>query len=293
MLEQQLVNGLMLGSSYALVAVGYTLVFGVLKLLNLAHGEVFMFSGFIGFVLLATLELPVWLAILGAMAGGGVLSVLLERVSFRPIDLTRHEIAPVLSTIGFGLMLQQLAVRLWGSTPEPVAAGISDVEIRLGSIQISLVSLLGLILALVLMLTLGVLIRRTPFGRGMRAIADSREVAELLGVNTRRIVLVTFAISGLLAGAAGIVVALRTGSVAPTVGLDIGFKALAVMVIGGLGSFEGAVLAGLVLGMLEVLAVAYGSAAYGDAVVWGALLVVLLLRPSGLFGEPVQVSGRA
>jgi branched-chain amino acid transport system permease protein len=292
-LEQQLVNGLMLGSSYALVAVGYTLVFGVLKLLNLAHGEVFMFSGYIGLVLLASLELPLTVAIAGTMAGAAVLSVLLERVSFRPIDLTRHEIAPVLSTIGFGIALQQLAVRVWGSTPERVSSGISDVEVRLGDVQMSLVSLLGLIVALALMVLLGLMVRRTAFGRGMRAIADSREVAELLGVDTRRIVLLTFAISGLLAGAAGILVALRTGSVAPTVGLDIGFKALAVMVIGGLGSLEGAVLAGLVLGVLEVLTIAYGSAAYGDGVVWGALLVVLLLRPSGLFGERVEVSGRA
>ena len=293
MLEQQVVNGLMLGSSYALVAVGYTLVFGVLKLLNLAHGEVFMSGGYIGFFLLATAELPVWAAIVGAMAGAGLVSLLLERVSFRPIDLTRYEIAPVLSTIGFALVLQQLVVRIWGSTPEPVSAGIAGLDIRVGSVLISFVSLLGLMIALVLMVVLGLVIRRTGFGRGMRAIADDAEVAELLGVNTRRIVLVTFGISGVLAGAAGILAALRTGSVAPNVGMDVGFKALAVMVIGGLGSFEGAVLAGLVLGIVEVLAVAYGSAAYGDAVVWGTLLLVLLARPSGLFGEPAHASGRA
>lgn len=293
MLEQQVVNGLMLGSSYALVAVGYTLVFGVLKLLNLAHGEVFMSGGYIGFFLLATAELPVWAAIVGAMVGAGLVSLLLERVSFRPIDLTRYEIAPVLSTIGFALVLQQLVVRIWGSTPEPVSAGIAGLDIRVGSLLISFVSLLGLVIALVLMVVLGLVIRRTGFGRGMRAIADDAEVAELLGVNTRRIVLVTFGISGVLAGAAGILAALRTGSVAPNVGMEVGFKALAVMVIGGLGSFEGAVLAGLVLGIVEVLAVAYGSAAYGDAVVWGTLLLVLLARPSGLFGEPASASGRA
>lgn len=293
MLEQQVVNGLMLGSSYALVAVGYTLVFGVLKLLNLAHGEVFMSGGYIGFFLLATAEAPVWAAIAGAMVGAGLIALLLERVSFRPIDLTRYEIAPVLSTIGFALVLQQLVVRVWGSTPEPVSAGIAGLDIRVGSVLISFVSLLGLVIALVLMVVLGLVIRRTGFGRGMRAIADDAEVAELLGVNTRRIVLVTFGISGVLAGAAGILAALRTGSVAPNVGMDVGFKALAVMVIGGLGSFEGAVLAGLVLGIVEVLAVAYGSAAYGDAVVWGTLLLVLLARPSGLFGEPAHASGRA
>lgn len=284
MFWQQLVNGLMLGSSYALVAVGYTLVFGVLKLLNLAHGEVFMFSGFIGIVLLLA-GAPIWLAVPGAMIGAGLISVVLELLCFRPIDLKRHEIAPVLSTIGFGLMLQQLAIRLFGSQPEPLPGDVGRANFTIGPVLVSSAQLASLAAALALMALLGAGIARTHAGRAMRAVAEKPDVAELLGVNTRRIVVLTFALSGLLAGLAGMLVTVRTGSIGPFAGLGIGLNALAAMVVGGLGSFPGAVVAGIALGVLEVMAVAYGSAAWGDGVVWGALILVLLVRPSGLFGE--------
>lgn len=293
MFWQQLVNGIMLGSSYALVAVGYTLVFGVLKLLNLAHGQVFMFAPYISLYLLTTADQPLWIAVAGGMLAAAGLSVLLERLCFRPIDLRKHEIAPVLSTIGFGLMLQQIVTRVWGSDARTLPDGIASGDFHIGSVLISVVQLISLVTAAVLMVLLGLTIRRTQAGRAMRAVAENADVAELLGVNTRRVVALTFFVSGLLAGIAGILVMLRTGSITPRDGVGIGIKALAVMVVGGLGSFGGAVVAGLLIGILEVLTVAYSSAAYGDAIVWGALILVLLVRPSGLFGEPAHASGRA
>jgi branched-chain amino acid transport system permease protein len=279
----------MLGSSYALIAVGYTLVFGVLNLLNLAHGDIFMFAGYIGLFLIATVSLPLWAAVLGAMIGAGLLSLLLWLVCFRPAKQQEFDLAPVLSTIGFGIMLQQIAVRIWGSEATPVPAGLEPVNFQVGSVLISSVQLASLGIALLLMLVLGIVLARTGFGRAMRAVSENPEVAGLLGVNTRRIVVLTFLVSGMLAGVAGILVTLRTGSVSPTIGLSIGLKGLAVMVIGGLGNFHGAVVAGLLLGMLEVLAIAYWSASYADLVVWGTLIVVLLVKPTGLFGLRTQV----
>lgn len=288
MLEQQIINGLMLGSSYALIAIGYTLVFGVLNLLNLAHGDVFMFSGYIGLFLLAATEIPLWAAVLGAMLGAGLLSLLLELLCFRPANQWEFDLAPVLSTIGFGIMLQQIAIRIWGSEARPVPSGIQPVDFRVGPVLISSVQIASLGAALLLMLVLGVIISRTGFGRAMRAVSESSEVAELLGINTRRVVILTFLVSGLLAGAAGMLVTLRTGSVSPLIGLSIGLKGLAVMVIGGLGNFQGAVFAGLLLGLLEVMTIAYGSASYADLVVWGTLILVLLIKPTGLFGLRTQ-----
>lgn len=284
MFEQQVINGLLLGSTYALIAVGYTLVFGVLDLLNLAHGDVFMFAGYIGLFLIATGQLPLWAAVLGAMLGAGAISLLVDLLCFRPVDPRKFDLAPALSTIGFGIMLQQLAVRLWGSEARSVPAGFEPVDFRLGSILISSVQLMGLGAALVLMLVLGIVIARTSFGRAVRAVSESPEVAELLGVNTRRVVALTFLTSGLLAGAAGMLVTMRTGSVGPFIGLSIGLKGLAVMVIGGLGNFRGAVVAGILLGLLEVMTVAYGPSSYTDMVVWVALVLFLLFRPTGLFG---------
>ena len=300
MFEQQVVNGLMLGSSYALIAVGYTLVFGVLNLLNLAHGEVFMFAGYIGLFLVVATGLPIWVAALGAMAGAGLLSLLLWLLCFRPASRREYDpsagsgqaFAPVLSTVGFGLMLQQLATRIWGSEARPIPARIEPIDFHFGPVLVSSVQLLSLGAAVLLMVGLSVLIARTELGRRMRAISENPDVAELLGVDTRRTVVLTFLISGILAGAAGILVTLRTGSVAPLVGISIGLKGLAVMVIGGLGNFPGAVVGGLLLGVLEVMTIAYGSAAYADLVIWGALILILLLRPGGLFGVRTHV-GRA
>jgi branched-chain amino acid transport system permease protein len=284
MFEQQLVNGILLGSSYALIAVGYTLVFGVLKLFNLAHGEVFMLAGFIGVTLLSS-GAPLALAVLGAMAGAALLSVLLERLCFRPIDLDANQIAPVLSTIGFGLMLQQLAVRVWGSQPEPVPTRIEGHDFNVGSVLISSEQLVSLGLALGLMVALALTIARSHVGRAMRAVSESVQVAELLGVDSRRVVALTFVASGLLAGLAGVLTTVTSGSASAFVGMDAGLNALAAIVVGGLGSFPGAFLGGMLLGLVQVMTVAYGSAAYGEAVVWGLLVAVLLVRPAGLFGR--------
>jgi branched-chain amino acid transport system permease protein len=282
-MEQQLVNGLALGSMYALVALGYTLILGVLRLLNLAHGEIFMLGGFVGAATLAA-GLPIPLALLGAALGAGLLGLLVERVCFRPAP-AGQELTPALSSVAFGIVLVDLAIKRWGSEPYSVQSGLGGTALALGPVQVSYAQLLILGVALALMLALDLVVRRTSLGRALRAVAESPVSASLAGVDTRRLIMVTFAATGALAGVAGLLLVLRTGVASPTVGLGFGIKALAVMAVGGLGNLRGAMVAGLLLGILEVMSLQVGLSSYSDLVVWLALVAVLIFRPGGLFGS--------
>ena len=282
-MEQQVVNGLALGSMYALVALGYTLILGVLRLLNLAHGEIFMLGGFVGAAALVA-GLPLPLALLGAAVGAALLGLLVERVCFRPAP-PGQELTPALSTVAIGIVLVDLAIKQWGSEPYSVRTGLSGTALALGAIQVSYAQLLILGVALALMAALDVVVRTTPLGRSLRAVAESQVNAALIGIDTRRLIMITFAVTGALAGVAGLLLVLRTGVASPTIGLSFGIKALAVMAVGGLGNLRGAMAAGLLLGLLEVMSLQVGLSSYSDLVVWLALVAVLVFRPGGLFGS--------
>ncbi|QGG47423.1 branched-chain amino acid ABC transporter permease [Heliorestis convoluta] len=288
LLLQQLINGLMQGSIYALVAIGYSLVFGVLNLLNMAHGEVFMIAGFVGLLLILALDLPIYLAIPAAMAAAALLGVIIELLCFRPIKKEFH-LAPVVSTIAFGTVLVSLTVNFIGSEPQVFPAHVNIGDFSVGGILISGTELLMFAIAITLMVLLTFMLEKTKTGRAMRAMAENEKAAQILGVNVKRIIITTFAISAALAGIAGILVGLRFGVISPFVGATIGLKALAVMVIGGLGNIYGAMVAGLLLGMLEAATVVIpGLSPYVDAVIWGFLVFVLLFKPNGLLGTRVQ-----
>jgi branched-chain amino acid transport system permease protein len=282
-MEQQIVNGLALGSMYALVAIGYTLILGVLRLLNLAHGEIFMLGGFVGAAALVA-GLPLPLALLGAAVGAALLGLLVERVCFRPAP-PGQELTPALSTVAIGIVLVDLAIKQWGSEPYSVRTGLSGTALALGAIQVSYAQLLILGVALALMAALDVVVRTSPLGRSLRAVAESPTNAALIGIDTRRLIMITFAVTGALAGVAGLLLVLRTGVASPTIGLSFGIKALAVMAVGGLGNLRGAMAAGLLLGLLEVMSLQVGLSSYSDLVVWLALVAVLVFRPGGLFGS--------
>jgi len=288
---QQVINGLMLGSMYSLVAIGYTLVFGLLNLLNFAHGDVFMFGGFIALFVLLALKLPIWLAFLGAMVGCGVVGIVLELVCFRPVKKEFH-LAPALGTLGFSLVLVELTTKIWGTEPVSLPPSVEVINFQVGNVLISSAQILILAVAIVLMAGLEFLILKTRLGRALRAVAEDPNTAKLLGVNSVRIIVAAFVISSALAGAAGILLALRLGLANPHVGFTYGMKALAVMAIGGLGNMRGAMLGGLIIGMAEVLTVSYGSATYSDVVVWTALIAILLFKPSGLLGTRLQEERR-
>ncbi len=287
MLIQQLINGLMVGSVYSLVAIGYTLVFGVLNLLNMAHGDIFMAGSFVGLALVGVLGLPVWLALLGAGAGAALLGFLLELSCFRPVK-PEYFVAPVLSTVAFGVVVYNVVILVFGSDPVVFPINLPRTDFHVGPVLISSVQLLALGIALALMVALRLLVRNTSLGRAMRTVAEDPVTARLLGVNVTRVVIYTFLISSALAGFAGFLTLLRIGTANPGIGLPVGIKGLAIMCIGGMGNITGAMVGGLILGLAEVLAVGYGSASYADLVVWGGLIVILLLKPSGLFGMHVR-----
>lgn len=286
MLIEQLVNGIMLGAVYALIAIGYTLIFGVLGMLHLAHGEVFMVGAFVGLVV--ALQAPsVVLAIAAAMVATGLLGVLVERVAFRPLR-GAHHLAPLATTIGAGIVLQETTRWYFGAEQRGYPRMVVDVVWEIGPLRLSSVQVFILAAAVVLMVALHLFLSRTGPGRAIRATAEDPTVAGLLGVNVETVVLVTFFVGSALAGAAGVLVGLAYNSVHPFIGVQMGIKGLVVMLLGGLGNVAGAMMGGLVLGVLEVLGAAYLASSYRDAFAFGALMLILLLRPEGLLGAAVQ-----
>lgn len=286
MLGQQLVNGLMLGSVYALIGIGYTLVFGVLRMLNLAHPYFFMLAPFLSLALMAAgLQAPFALAfgLLATTACG----VLLYFVVFRPVPSDRH-LAGFVSSLSFGVILQVIVTNVYGSLPKPFLTKIAWPDIEVGSLILSGIQLVSLVLSACLMGSLWFIIKKTRFGRNVRAIAENERAAALLGIRVRRSVMLVFMISSLLAGLAGLMVALRFETIDAYMGDRFALKALAVIIIGGVGDLRGAMLVGLLLGICEVLFQAYAPAGWSEAFVWLAMIGVLVFRPEGLFGTIVR-----
>ncbi len=283
MLLQQLVNGVMLGAVYALIAIGYTLIFGVLGMLHLAHGEVFMIGAFVGLMVATAYAGNVMLALAAAMVVTGLLGVLIERVAFRPLR-GAHHLAPLATTIGAGIALQETARWYFGPEQKGFPSTIAVTLWELGPLRVSSVQVFILAAALVLMAAVSVFLTRTRAGRAVRATAEDPTVAGLLGVNVSAVIVLVFFVASALAGAAGVLVGLAYNSVHPFIGVQMGIKGLVVMLLGGLGNVPGAMVGGLVLGILEVLGVAYFASSYRDAFAFGAVMLMMLLRPEGLLG---------
>jgi branched-chain amino acid transport system permease protein len=283
MIYQQLINGLMLGASYALIAIGYTLIFGVLNLLYFAQGEVFMVGAFIGLFLVVYAGVGIWGAILGAMIFCGILGMIAVFVAVRPIRKDRP-LAPLISTIGLTIVLQNLAVYLFGGQQMAFPEAIAQKLFHLGPVTISSAQLFVLGVAVTLMVLLWLFIERTKMGRAIRATAENQETAALLGVNVNRVVLVTFIIGSGIAGVAGVLDGIKNSNISPFMGLGAAVKGLIVMLLGGLGNVPGAMVAGLLLGMIEILSSAYIGTTQRDLFSFVILILILLWRPTGLFG---------
>jgi branched-chain amino acid transport system permease protein len=287
---QQLVNGLFLGSIYALFALGYTLVFGVLDLLNLAHAAVFMVSCFVALALVAQLHLHVLLALPLAMLFAGLLGVVLERVAFRPLRARADSnVAGLISSLAVATVLEAAALQLWGPNVERFPFGTLPAEdpahaLHLAGAVISRLQLGIIGAAAVLVLLLTWLVQGTRLGREVRAVAESPRAARVLGVNVDRAVAASFFISSALGGAAGVLYGLAFNAISPDMGRSVELKGLAVIIVGGMGSMPGAVIAGLALGLTEVLVVAHLGASWRDAVSFAGLFLILVLRPHGLLG---------
>ena len=283
MLYQQLINGLMLGASYALIAIGYTLIFGVLKLLYFAHGEVFMVGAFAGLYLVIYGGANIYVALLGAMIICALLGVIAVYVSVRPVAKDRP-LAPLISTIGLTIILQNLAIYIFGGQQVAFPEAIKQQLYHIGPITISSVQIFILGVAISLMVVLWFFIEHTRMGRAIRVTAENHETAALLGVDVNRVVLVTFMIGSGIAGVAGVLDGIKNSGISPFMGLSAAVKGLIVMLLGGLGNVPGAMVAGLLLGLIEILSAAYIGTTERDLFSFMILILILLYRPTGLFG---------
>ena len=290
MIYQQLVNGLMLGASYALVAIGYTLIFGVLNLLYFAQGEVFMVGAFVGLYLVVGAGANIYGAILGAMVICGALGAVAVFVAVRPVAKDRP-LAPLISTIGLTIILQNLAVYIFGGQQMAFPETMEQRLYRLGPVTVSSAQLFILTVAIALMVLLWLFIARTKLGCAIRATAENHETAALLGVDVDRVVLITFIIGSGIAGVAGVLDGIKNSNISPFMGLGAAVKGLIVMLLGGLGNVPGAMVAGLLLGMIEILSAAYIGTAERDLFSFLILILILLWRPTGLFGTRTVEQG--
>lgn len=285
---QQLVNGISLGSVYALFAVGFTLVFGVLEIINLAHPAILAIGALAAYTLLANLGVGLPLAVAGTLVITGLLGVVLDAVAFRPLRARRAgPLASLITSIGAALILVNLAQRLWGTEPLGYPPGAVPLRFfSVGGVTISLLQVVILATVVVLVVALRLLLMRTRVGIAIRAVAENPVTASLLGVPLNRVVAFTFFLSSALGGVAGLLVGmLFQGSVSPFMGDTYGLKGLAAIILGGMGDLTGAMLGGLAIGVGEVMIVQYLSSSYRDAVAFGLLFVVLVVRPTGLLGQ--------
>lgn len=287
MVWEQLINGITLGSIYAVVALGYTLVFGVLGIINMAHGSIFMFGAFMGVVATSTFGLPLPIAFLVAVVVSGALGFLLELLALRPLRGKKgvSHLAPLISTIGVSIFLENLAHQLFGAGNKPFRTSFSEVSFQVGSLTIYAVQIVIFVIAVLLMIGLSFWLSKTKAGRALRASAEDLDAASLLGVNTKKMITMTVIIASVMGGIAGILVGMAFNSVTPQMGLSMGLKGLAIIILGGMGNVRGAMAGGLILGLSETLVVMFGESGYRDAIAFIAIIVILLVRPQGIFGK--------
>lgn len=293
MFWQQVVNGVTLGSTYALIALGYTLIFGVLNIVNMAHGEIFMFGAFAGLVLVTKFNVNIFLAMAGAMATGAILGFCMEKLALRPLRRrASSHLAPLISTIGVAIFLESAALRIFGPQAQAFPPVFGGGLLDFGIFKISFVQIVILVISFGLMLLLRFWLANTRLGKSIRTTAENIETAGLMGINTGRIIILTVMLASGLGAVAGVLVGLAFNAVEPTMGVTMGFKGLAVLILGGLGNITGAMVGGLILGVAEVFTVAYGASSYRDAVAFGLIIFLLFLRPQGLFGSQGVQGGR-
>ncbi|WP_431028478.1 branched-chain amino acid ABC transporter permease [Lysinibacillus sp. LZ02] len=281
---QQLVNGISLGSIYALIALGYTMVYGIIKLINFAHGDVFMLGAFIGFYAIARWDMHFIPALLLAMVLCAVIGVIIERVAYKRLrNATR--IAALITAIGVSLLIEYTVIFFRGPSPEAYPKVIENKTIEILGAQIGVQSILILVISFVLMMLLQFIVHQTKIGKAMRAVSHDADAARLMGINVDNTISATFAIGSALAGAAGVIFGIYYTRIDPLMGVLPGLKAFVAAVLGGIGIIPGAMVGGLVLGVVETIVSALGYSLWRDAAAFVILILILIIRPSGIFGK--------
>jgi branched-chain amino acid transport system permease protein len=289
---QIILNGLILGSVYALIALGYTMVYGIIKLINFAHGDIYMVGAFIGYYLINNFHMPFFVALILAMILCAILGVIIEYLAYRPLRNSTR-IAALITAIGVSFLLENGMIFLVGSGSRAFPQAIKIVKYEVLGMMVTNIQIMILLTSLVLMLLLQFIVQKTKMGKAMRAVSVEMDAARLMGINVNQTISFTFALGSALAGAAGVMIGLYYGSIDPLMGMAPGIKAFIAAVLGGIGIIPGAALGGIVIGLIETVTQSLPGklsfvAGYKDAVVYVILILILLVRPSGILGKNVK-----
>lgn len=292
---QQLINGLFLGSIYALMALGYTMVYGIIKLINFAHGEIYMIGSFIGYFLINSFNtwgiLPngwgFFVAMIISMAVSALLGVTVEFLAYRPLRKSTR-IAALITAIGVSYLLQNVMIYFFSPDTRPFPQAIARQTFSIGFVNISNIQLLILAISVTLMVGLQLIVQKTRMGKAMRAVSVDADAAQLMGINVNRTISFTFALGSALAAAGGMLIGLYYNSINPMMGVAPGLKSFVAAVLGGIGIIPGAALGGFVIGLIETMSIAFGFSDYKDALVYAVLIIILLIRPAGILGKNIK-----
>lgn len=281
---QQMVNGISLGSIYALIALGYTMVYGIIKLINFAHGDVYMIGAYVGFAVTTYANLGFFPALIISMVSCAVLGIVVEKIAYKPLR-NSSRIAVLITAIGVSLLLEYVMMFFVGAEVRSYPKLLSDKAINLGNIVINMQQVYIVATSVVLMIILQFIVNKTKIGKSMRAVSADKDAAQLMGIKVDKTISFTFAIGSALAGAGGVLVGIYYNSIDPLMGVMPGLKAFVAAVFGGIGSIPGAMIGGLSIGVMETLVSGYGNSMYRDAAVFAFLIIILILKPSGLLGK--------
>ncbi|MCD2434394.1 branched-chain amino acid ABC transporter permease [Acidaminococcus sp. NSJ-142] len=284
---QQIVNGVSLGSIYALIALGYTMIYGIIKLINFAHGDIYMVGAYIGYVATSKFGLPFLPSIVLAMLGSAIAGIIIERIAYRPMR-NAPRIAALITAIGVSFFLENGMILLVTPQPRTFPAIFAPTVYNIGGIIINNQQIIILVSTFILMLVLTYIVNRTKAGKAMRAVSYDADAARLMGINIDRVISMTFALGSALAAAAGVLVGIYYNSIDPLMGMMPGIKAFIAAVVGGIGILPGAMLGGIIMGLVEAMVSGFFSSTFRDAAAFAILIIILLYKPTGLLGKNVK-----
>ena len=282
-----LINGISLGSVYAIIALGYTMVYGIAKMLNFAHGDIIMVGSYVVYIAVSSLGLNPILSVVISASACLVLGVVIEKVAYKPL---RHasKLAVLITAIGVSYFLQNVALLIFGANTKSFTSVVPAVSVKLGGITITAETIVTILACVIIMICLTLFINKTKAGHAMQAVSEDQDAAQLMGINVNATISLTFAIGSALAAVAGVLLCSAYPSLTPYTGAMPGIKAFVAAVFGGIGSIPGALIGGILLGVIEILSKAYISSQLSDAIVFGVLIVVLVVKPTGILGKVIQ-----